>query len=102
MKKNAQEKRYLKWIDSLPCSVANCPNDSTHHHVIGVGFGCMGKTAPHWQAIPLCELHHTGDQGIHKLGVLEWQERYGHQLKHLGWTMVIAKERNMIEVDIAA
>ena len=34
-------------------------------------------------AIPLCLHHHTGAEGIHTIGVLTWEARYGSQLEML-------------------
>ena len=34
-------------------------------------------------AIPLCLNHHTGAEGIHTIGVLTWEARYGSQLEML-------------------
>ena len=48
------EKKYEKWIKSLPCVHCMIPDESTWHHAIGYGHGLMaGKS--HWlMTVPMC------------------------------------------------
>jgi len=96
-----EDKKYLKFVRSLPCCVCDNP-DSVPHHLIGYGYGGMGTKAPDYLAMPLCLRHHTGDCGIHgksplkadktRQGTLfyrmEWERNYGSQWEHIALTQM--------------
>lgn len=39
----------------------------------------MGRRKDHDKIIPLCQLHHTGEEGIHTLSRRKWQPEYGYE-----------------------
>lgn len=43
----------------------------------------MGQKNSDWLVIPLSEEYHTGKNGIHTIGVIEWEQRYGRQSQML-------------------
>lgn len=54
---------HLKWVASLPCSVAGCRSSSVATHVRwNTGGGSSLKPAD-WWTIPLCHMHHTEQHG---------------------------------------
>ena len=57
---NKEEKLHLEKLASLGCVICRMPAE-IHHLRTGQG---MGKKASHYDAIPLCPLHHrTGNHG---------------------------------------
>ena len=58
-KPNASEKRYLDFVDTLPCCHCQTYMSVTHHHIIAVdNMGKMGGKAPHIATMPLCDYCH--------------------------------------------
>ncbi len=54
-----RNKKYLKWVKTLPCCICHTPADDSHH-VIGIGhLSGMGMKAPDNYAMPLCRGCHT-------------------------------------------
>ncbi|WP_227520420.1 hypothetical protein [Marinobacter sp. LV10R510-11A] len=51
-------RNYLDWVKTQPCAMCQRPADDPHH-IIGVGLGGMGMTAPDLLAMPLCREHHN-------------------------------------------
>lgn len=49
---------------------------------LGIHKGIGQKTSD-WFVLPLSMRYHTGECGIHLLGVVEWERRYGTQVAHL-------------------
>ena len=98
----AASKRYRAYIASQPCCVCGTDQAVDWHHVIGCGLGGMGMKAPDWATIPLCYQHHMGDNGIHKIGVITWQNKYGHQLEFLGRTLVFTHLEGKINIEVTA
>ena len=45
-------------------------------HHIRDGAGLSQRTSG-WHAIPLCEAHHTGQNGVHGLGTRAFERTYG-------------------------
>ncbi len=64
--------KYLKWVKSLPCCICGSPADDAHH-LIGVGLGGMGMTAPDSMAIPVCRGHHREIHAEPELWGSQWQ-----------------------------
>ncbi len=91
-KRTAKQKRYLYFISTLPCAACGQRYGVVPHHLIGVGNGKMGGKADDDETIPLCFDHHTGDQGIHTLGVKTWEKAYGSQRDMLKTTTALAEE----------
>ena len=52
-----ENKKYLKWVRTLPCCHCGAPSEA--HHLIGVGMGIMGSRASDIHAVPLCRSCHT-------------------------------------------
>jgi len=87
-----EDKKYIKFVRSLPCCVCGNP-ESVPHHLIGYGFGGMGTKAPDYLTMPLCTDHHTGDVGIHKGGIFKtyqaWEVGYCKtQWQHIALTQM--------------
>lgn len=61
------------------------------HHLTGLGYGAMGAKPPDHQTIPLCPDHHTGDNGIHQMGVRLWELYFGRQQDHLARTLELVR-----------
>lgn len=89
--KKVRDKKYLKRVASLPCCACQAIGLSGRlptvvaHHKTGAG---MGMKACDLDTMPLCEGHHTGRNGIHRLGVKEWEATYGKQDDHIAATRV--------------
>lgn len=71
---NKQEREHLKKVAALRCII--CFDPACAHHHTGAG---MALKASHYETLPLCNHHHTGAQGIHQIGVKEWEAKYGTQ-----------------------
>lgn len=62
----------------------------------GVHKGMSQKTADEL-IIPLAERFHTGADGIHTIGVLTWEDRYGTQIEMLAKVAAIVGPAPMPE-----
>lgn len=51
------DRAYLQWVKTQPCALCGMPADDAHH-IIGMGFGGMGMTAPDLLTIPVCRADH--------------------------------------------
>jgi hypothetical protein len=60
---------YLAYLRAQPCRVPGCSRQAVPHHLRhderGASLGARIKDDR--RAISLCELHHTGDMGIHSV-----------------------------------
>lgn len=80
--------RHFEDVQDLGCLV--CGQFAVIHHCMGgsikdLGFHKgMGQKNNDWLVIPLCPRHHNGDEGLHTIGVLSWEERFGTQADFLG------------------
>ena len=78
-KATADERRYERYIKSLPCCHCHSQDCSTWHHAIDYGNGVMGGKA-HWMmTMPMCwkchdELHHEIRHGVD--GAVKAQLKY--------------------------
>lgn len=72
-----QRKRWEK-IRERGCSVCGLFYAEVHHAFTG-----GGRRRNHDFVFGLCNFHHTGEQGIHKIGRKLWQETYGTESHHL-------------------
>jgi hypothetical protein len=75
----ADEKRYMAQVAALGCAICRllCLGRTpaqVHHPRADVG---MGQRASHFDTIPLCPYHHTGDGGFHTLGPERFFAEYG-------------------------
>jgi hypothetical protein len=76
-----QERRErFEALAEMGCAI--CGQPPQIHHLIGVRYRGMGQKAHDMYTIPLCMNHHTGQQGIHKVGMKQWEFQYGTQ-EHL-------------------
>lgn len=80
--------KHEKWLrNELKCMISH--QDPQLHHarsgsmteIIGLVGG--SNKASDWLQIPLNINYHTGDHGIHTIGVLTWEAKYGTQISFL-------------------
>lgn len=80
MKKSDRE--YLSKVASIGCIIcyqAGYPETPAEiHHIRDVGLG-LGVRNGHANTLPLCPLHHRGNDGIHGMGRKAWEKRFGTQ-----------------------
>ena len=75
----AQERRHMGRVAALCCvlcRVLRIADDSpavVHHLRTGTGKG----RASHYDTMPLCPRHHDGNEGLHGMGVREFERVYG-------------------------
>ena len=80
------EREYMNKVASLGCII--CGSPAQVHHKTGAG---MGLRASHYDTIPLCHHHHNGAEGIHTIGKMTWEAKYGYQVD------MIEETRKMID-----
>lgn len=80
MKKS--DKEYLSKVADIGCIICyrnGYPNTPCEiHHIRDIGLG-LGVRNVHTNTLPLCPLHHRGDDGIHGMGRKAWERKYGTQ-----------------------
>jgi hypothetical protein len=64
-------------LSEMGCAICEMPPQI--HHLIGYKHRGLSQRAPDDKTIPLCLNHHTGQDGIHKMGMRPWEEKYGTQ-----------------------
>ena len=62
------------------------------HHLTGLKYRSTGKKAKDEHTIPLCDNHHQGHQGVHKMGMRPWEAAFGTQEYLLDYTNQIIAE----------
>lgn len=74
-----EEARYMSRVAEMGCII--CERNGyegtpaeVHHIRTGVG---AGKRASHRDTIPLCPLHHRGNDGVHGMGRKAWERHFG-------------------------
>lgn len=72
------EREHMAKVKLQPCIICGCGPVDVHH----AGTG-MGGRKNHMKVLPLCQFHHTGVKGIHKIGRRNWQELYGTETELL-------------------
>lgn len=84
-------KAHKKNVLELGCCVTRNP-ECVPHHIIGreatriYGIKGLGLRHNHFLIIPLSPMMHTaGPMAIHKIGVEEWENRFGKQTDYLRW-----------------
>lgn len=85
----ADERRHMGRVAALGCCVCTrlglgATPAEVHH--LRSGAGAM--RASHFDTIPLCFLHHRGQDGIHTLGTKAWQRRFGEEHAYLAKVIV--------------
>lgn len=76
--KNA-DRKHLDRVARLGCVLCDhlglgATPAQVHHIREGQG---MSQRASHFLTVPLCPAHHTGQQGLHGLGVRAFERTYG-------------------------
>lgn len=73
-----QKKHRFSVLADMGCIICGTPPQI--HHCRGHEFGTgMGLKAKDEFTIPLCHLHHLGNQGFHYLGKRAWETKFGTQ-----------------------
>ena len=67
-------------LSEMGCII--CGQPPQIHHLIGNKYRGLSQKAGDDKTIPLCMDHHTGHDGIHKMGMRAWEEEFGTQ-EHL-------------------
>lgn len=74
-------------VAALGCIVCGYRHATIHHvhggSMRGVISRGVGQKTSDWSVIPLCRDHHTGNNGVDRIGVETWETRFGSQLTHL-------------------
>ena len=91
--------KYLIFVRSLPCVVCDSPKTAPHH-VVGHGFSGGALKPDDYLVIPLCNKHHTGDEGVHR-GHKSWEFQYGSQLVMCVDTLLMAYVLKAIDQEVA-
>lgn len=75
-------REYRSFIAQFGCMICGSP-PQIHHPRGGSAAGEAGAGMKSGEAgaIPLCAHHHTGDEGIHRLGVSTWEQQFATQAK---------------------
>lgn len=81
-------KEHKRKILEIGCIVSGNPNCVAHHccggSMLEYGFKRgIGMKNSDWLVIPLSVDFHTGDLGIHRIGVKTWEKQFGTQINHL-------------------
>jgi hypothetical protein len=85
--KRYESKDFIAYIKTLPCLV--CGKEATAHHWITVGAGGSDLTA-----VPLCQNHHTSEEGFHVLGRDTFTKRYNIDIQ---WLRILYLEGYIME-----
>ena len=76
------EREYLSKVAEIGCIICyrnGYPQTPCEiHHIRDVGLG-LGVRNNHANTLPLCPLHHRGNDGIHGMGRKAWERKYGTQ-----------------------
>lgn len=95
MKKS--DKEYLSKVASIGCIIcyrAGYPETPAEiHHIRDVGLG-LGVRNSHTNTLPLCPLHHRGNDGIHGMGRKAWERKYTTQSELLEQVQRILNEKD--------
>ena len=69
----------LSGIGCIVCLNEGFQHSASIHHLTGIAYRGTGKKAADEHTIPLCYLHHQGNQGIHRIGMKPWELKFGTQ-----------------------
>ena len=90
------DKEYLGKVASIGCIIcfrAGYPETPAEiHHIRDVGLG-LGVRNSHTNTLPLCPLHHRGNDGIHGMGRKAWERKYTTQSELLEQVKGILNEK---------
>ena len=81
--------QYHEKLKSLGCVICQTQTTLCLHHVLGGSVARVGidkglaLKVSDWLVLPLCLNHHVGNEGIHQIGVLTWENKFGSQLHYL-------------------
>lgn len=81
-----RNKKYLRWVKTLPSAISGRPSDDAHH-LIGHGQGGMGTKVTDLWTFPLTRDEHAE---LHNIGWKEWENKYGDQWKFVANTIHLA------------
>jgi len=95
-----KSQKYIDFVKSLDCCITNTPNPDPHH-ITGKKLSGTGKKASDLFAFPLANVLHTGNLGIHRQGVNEWENEYGKQWKYVRRTIKTAISKGIITREFA-
>ena len=76
MSKQERTDRF-RLLSEMGCCI--CGQPPQIHHLIGTKWRGMGQKADDRHTIPLCMKHHTGEEGIHRMGMRKWESYFGSQ-----------------------
>ncbi len=72
---------------NLPKYKKECVNIAVRHHMIGnQTIKGLSLKADDDKRMIICLAHHTGDYGIHQIGVETWEKKYAPQEEMIEWT----------------
>ena len=95
MKKS--DKEYLGKVASIGCIIcfrAGYPETPAEiHHIRDVGLG-LGVRNSHTNTLPLCPLHHRGNDGIHGMGRKAWERKFTTQSELLEQVQRLLNEKD--------
>lgn len=95
MKKSDRE--YLSKVASIGCIIcyrAGYPETPAEiHHIRDVGLG-LGVRNDNANTLPLCPLHHRGNEGIHGMGRKAWERKFATQSELLEQVKEILNEKD--------
>ena len=77
------EREHMSKVASLGCLVCQMPTQL--HHIRPIGLG-IGMRSSHYQVVPLCREHHTGQFSIHNCKQ-EFEAMYGTEHEMLQKTL---------------
>ena len=69
------EREHMSKVASLGCLVCQMPTQL--HHIRPIGLG-IGMRSSHYQVVPLCREHHTGQFSIHNCKQ-QFEDMYGKE-----------------------
>ena len=73
------EKKYLSKVADLGCIICHrlgyTGTPAEIHHIRGINLG-MGVRNSHYQTLPLCPMHHRGNDGYHGMGRKAFERKY--------------------------
>ena len=87
-----RSRKYLDYVNSLPCSI--CGGYSENHHIKSHGQGGTSKASDLF-TMPLCRLHHIE---LHS-GVMTWEAKNGVQWYYVGLTLKRAINNGVIDIE---
>ena len=91
------DKEYLGKVASIGCIIcfrAGYPETPAEiHHIRDVGLG-LGVRNSHTNTLPLCPLHHRGNDGIHGMGRKAWERKYTTQSELLEQVQRLLNEKD--------